>query len=172
MRRSRRSRIRGTSTAPTAAPSATPAADPRTKQLNDDFQALVDGDRLAFYPDWPAPGFYDAQVSSVQKVITGQIGAHEALTELADYYKENTASIRVCERLGMEHLGETDRYYGVRVELFRARAEKEPPMNADERRWIELGATTAPRDVRKVSRDGPIVRSSWDTGRRARDRIR
>jgi raffinose/stachyose/melibiose transport system substrate-binding protein len=75
------------------APSATPAADPRTKQLNDDFQALVDGDRLAFYPDWPAPGFYDAQVSSVQKVITGQIGAHEALTELADYYKENTASV-------------------------------------------------------------------------------
>ncbi|MFJ6676945.1 ABC transporter substrate-binding protein [Actinosynnema sp. NPDC091369] len=75
------------------APSATPATDPRTKQLNDDFQALVDGDRLAFYPDWPAPGFYDAQVSSVQKVITGQIGAHEALTELADYYKENTASV-------------------------------------------------------------------------------
>jgi len=26
-------------------------------------------------------------------VITGQIGAHEALTEMADYYKENTASV-------------------------------------------------------------------------------
>jgi RimJ/RimL family protein N-acetyltransferase len=52
---------------------------------------------------------------------------------LAVVYKENTASIRVCKRLGMEHLGETDRYYGVRVELFRGRAEKEPPMNADER---------------------------------------
>jgi RimJ/RimL family protein N-acetyltransferase len=52
---------------------------------------------------------------------------------LAVVYKENEASLRVCERLGMEHLGETDRYYGVTVELFRARAEKEPPMNADER---------------------------------------
>jgi RimJ/RimL family protein N-acetyltransferase len=52
---------------------------------------------------------------------------------LAVVYRENEASLRVCERLGMEHLGETDRYYGVTVELFRARAEKEPQMNADER---------------------------------------
>lgn len=37
-------------------------------------------------------------------------------------YKQNEPSVRVCERLGMEHLGETDRYYGVRVELFRLRA--------------------------------------------------
>jgi raffinose/stachyose/melibiose transport system substrate-binding protein len=75
------------------APSDTPAADPKTKKLNDDFKAISDADGLAFYPDWPAPGFYDAQVSSVQKVITGQIGAHEALTEMADYYKENTAGV-------------------------------------------------------------------------------
>ncbi|MFD1147543.1 ABC transporter substrate-binding protein [Saccharothrix hoggarensis] len=70
-----------------------PAADPKSKQLNDDFAALVDGDRLAFYPDWPAPGFYDVQVSSVQKLITGQLGPHEVLTELSDYYKENLASV-------------------------------------------------------------------------------
>lgn len=38
-------------------------------------------------------------------------------------YKENAPSIRVCERLGMEHLGATDRYYGVKVELFRLRPE-------------------------------------------------
>ncbi|MFI9011060.1 ABC transporter substrate-binding protein [Actinosynnema sp. NPDC053489] len=74
-------------------PGAAPAADPRTRQLNDDFTALDDADRLAFYPDWPAPGFYDAQVSSVQKLITGQLGPHEVLTELADYYRENTASV-------------------------------------------------------------------------------
>src|SRR5688500_6690185 len=54
---------------------------------------------------------------------------------LAVVYRENEACLRVCERLGMEHLGETDRYYGVRVELFRARAEKEAPMNADARGW-------------------------------------
>lgn len=34
-------------------------------------------------------------------------------------YKENEPSVRVCERLGMEHIGETDRYYGVTIELFR-----------------------------------------------------
>jgi RimJ/RimL family protein N-acetyltransferase len=38
---------------------------------------------------------------------------------LAIVYKENAPSIRVCERLGMEHVGRTDRYYGVTVELFR-----------------------------------------------------
>jgi raffinose/stachyose/melibiose transport system substrate-binding protein len=75
------------------APSDTPVADPKTKQLNDDFKTISEADRLAFYPDWPAPGFYDAQVSSVQKLITGQLGPHEVLTELGDYYKENTASV-------------------------------------------------------------------------------
>ena len=36
-------------------------------------------------------------------------------------YKENKPSLRVCRRLGMEHIGETDRYYGVDLELFRTR---------------------------------------------------
>ncbi|NUT46240.1 MAG: extracellular solute-binding protein [Saccharothrix sp.] len=75
------------------APSGTPATDPATVRLNDDFKALSDADKLAFYPDWPAPGFYDAQVTSVQKLIAGQLGPHEVLTEMADYYKENTASV-------------------------------------------------------------------------------
>lgn len=75
------------------APSAAPAADPRTRQLNDDFKAISDADRLAFYPDWPAPGFYDVQVSAVQKLITGELGPHEVLTELADYYREHLASV-------------------------------------------------------------------------------
>ena len=42
---------------------------------------------------------------------------------LAVVYRENEPSLRVCRRLGMEHLGATDRYYGVTLELFRARAE-------------------------------------------------
>jgi RimJ/RimL family protein N-acetyltransferase len=42
---------------------------------------------------------------------------------LAVVYRENEASLRVCARLGMEHVGQTDRYYGVTLELFRARAE-------------------------------------------------
>lgn len=35
-------------------------------------------------------------------------------------YPENTASQRVCERIGMRRLGPTDAYYNVRMELFAA----------------------------------------------------
>ena len=35
---------------------------------------------------------------------------------------ENTASQRVCERIGMRHLGQTDAYYNTRSELFERRA--------------------------------------------------
>ena len=34
-------------------------------------------------------------------------------------YKENLPSQAVCRRLGMIHVGETDRYYGTELELFR-----------------------------------------------------
>lgn len=33
-------------------------------------------------------------------------------------YPGNTASQRVCERIGMRHLGQSDAYYNVRMELF------------------------------------------------------
>ncbi|MCO1576939.1 extracellular solute-binding protein [Crossiella sp. SN42] len=70
-----------------------PAADARTKVLNDDFTALVQGDGLAFYPDWPAPGYYDAMVSGTQKLITGAAPPHQVLTELAKPYQENLATV-------------------------------------------------------------------------------
>jgi RimJ/RimL family protein N-acetyltransferase len=36
-------------------------------------------------------------------------------------YPENTASQAVCRRLGMESIGETDRWYGIRCLAFRIR---------------------------------------------------
>ncbi|MFC6092253.1 ABC transporter substrate-binding protein [Saccharothrix lopnurensis] len=75
------------------APGDAPATDPGVARLNEDFRELSAGDRLAFYPDWPVPGFYDAQVTAVQKLITGELGPHEVLTELADYYRENLAGV-------------------------------------------------------------------------------
>ncbi|MBG0567598.1 GNAT family N-acetyltransferase [Actinoplanes aureus] len=39
-------------------------------------------------------------------------------TVLAVSYPENTASQAVCRRLGMRHLGQTDRYYNLTCELF------------------------------------------------------
>ena len=42
------------------------------------------------------------------------------LTEVyAVTYPENAASQAVCRRIGMEHLGQTDRYYDLTSELFR-----------------------------------------------------
>jgi len=34
----------------------------------------------------------------------------------------NTASQKVCERIGMQHLGQTTRYYNALCELFEATA--------------------------------------------------
>ncbi|MFD9005186.1 extracellular solute-binding protein [Streptomyces sp. NPDC059582] len=45
--------------------------DPKSKQLIADFNTLSARDGLAFYPDWPVPGFYDVLVSETQKLITG-----------------------------------------------------------------------------------------------------
>lgn len=42
---------------------------------------------------------------------------------LAVVYPDNARSIAVCQRLGMTHLGRTDRYFGVTLELFRIRDE-------------------------------------------------
>ncbi|WP_328459721.1 GNAT family N-acetyltransferase [Actinoplanes sp. NBC_00393] len=39
-------------------------------------------------------------------------------TVLAVTWPENTASQAVCRRLGMRHLGQTDRYYNMTCELF------------------------------------------------------
>ena len=41
-------------------------------------------------------------------------------TVVAVTHSENTASQTVCERIGMVHLGQTDRYYTTRCELFSA----------------------------------------------------
>ncbi|MFD7658323.1 ABC transporter substrate-binding protein [Actinosynnema sp. NPDC059797] len=75
------------------APGDAPPADPGVAALNEGFRELSAADRLAFYPDWPVPGFYDAQVTAVQKLITGELQPHEVLTELADYYEENLAGV-------------------------------------------------------------------------------
>ncbi|MCX4762528.1 extracellular solute-binding protein [Streptomyces sp. NBC_01275] len=45
--------------------------DPKAKELIANFNTLSDRDGLAFYPDWPVPGFYDVLVSETQKLLTG-----------------------------------------------------------------------------------------------------
>jgi RimJ/RimL family protein N-acetyltransferase len=59
----------------------------------------------------------------------GRVLAHgfaSGLTEIfAITYPQNAPSQAVCRRLGMEHLGSTDRYYNVTSELFRIRAPQD-----------------------------------------------
>ncbi|MFD1046637.1 ABC transporter substrate-binding protein [Kibdelosporangium lantanae] len=67
--------------------------DAKAKEVNDNFAALSSQDRLAFYPDWPAPGYYDVLVSAVQKLITGSATPDQVLDEIAKPYQENLANV-------------------------------------------------------------------------------
>ncbi|MHC5906101.1 ABC transporter substrate-binding protein [Streptomyces sp. S6] len=60
--------------------------DPKSRQLITDFNTLSARDGLAFYPDWPVPGFYDVLVSETQKLITGSERPEEYLDAVKKAY--------------------------------------------------------------------------------------
>ncbi|WP_328507059.1 MULTISPECIES: ABC transporter substrate-binding protein [unclassified Streptomyces] len=70
---------------------ADPAAitDPRAKELIADFNALSEKDGLAFYPDWPVPGFYDVLVSETQKLMTGSADPDAYLDAIGEAYEKD-----------------------------------------------------------------------------------
>ncbi|MBT2234241.1 ABC transporter substrate-binding protein [Nonomuraea sp. NEAU-A123] len=74
---------------------ADPAAitDPKSKELIDNFNKLTSQDQLAFYPDWPAPGYYDVLVAGVQNLINGSKPPAKVLDEIAQPYTENLADL-------------------------------------------------------------------------------
>ncbi|NUR88247.1 MAG: extracellular solute-binding protein [Nonomuraea sp.] len=74
---------------------ADPAAitDPKSKELIETFGKVTAQDGLAFYPDWPAPGYYDVLVAGVQNLITGKKAPAAVLDELAKPYTDNLADI-------------------------------------------------------------------------------
>ncbi|WP_217179661.1 extracellular solute-binding protein [Streptomyces sp. AC495_CC817] len=63
--------------------------DPRAKELIADFNALAEKDGLAFYPDWPVPGFYDVLVSETQKLITGGADPDAFLDAIGEAYEKD-----------------------------------------------------------------------------------
>ncbi|GAA0377274.1 sugar ABC transporter substrate-binding protein [Acrocarpospora corrugata] len=73
---------------------ADPAAitDAKSKELVENFNKLSAQDGLAFYPDWPAPGYYDVLVAGVQGLINGT-APDAVLDEIAGPYNENLADI-------------------------------------------------------------------------------
>lgn len=60
--------------------------DPKAKSLIANFNTLSRRDGLAFYPDWPVPGFYDVLVSETQKLITGSGNPDDYLDALQEAY--------------------------------------------------------------------------------------
>jgi raffinose/stachyose/melibiose transport system substrate-binding protein len=66
--------------------------DTKSKDLIANFNTLNENDGLAFYPDWPAPGYYDVLVAGVQKLINGTAPS-SVLDEIAKPYNDNLKSI-------------------------------------------------------------------------------
>lgn len=62
--------------------------DERSSELIEAFNTVVESDGLAFYPDWPAPGYYDTLVAGVQDLINGDATPDEFLDNIAGPYQE------------------------------------------------------------------------------------
>ncbi|MET0296386.1 MAG: extracellular solute-binding protein [Microbacterium sp.] len=69
--------------------------DPKSQELIGVFNGILDADGLSFYPDWPAPGFYDVIVQELQGLITGTQDAATTNENLGVQYAEGTAAFRV-----------------------------------------------------------------------------
>jgi raffinose/stachyose/melibiose transport system substrate-binding protein len=74
---------------------ADPAAitNPKAQELIANFNKLNGSDGLAFYPDWPAPGYYDVLVAGLQNLINGTKSPEQVLGDLAKPYNDNLASV-------------------------------------------------------------------------------
>ncbi|GAA0372572.1 extracellular solute-binding protein [Actinoallomurus spadix] len=66
--------------------------DPKNKKLIENYQTLAKNDALGFYPDWPAPGYYDVLVAGTQKLINGTASPNAVLDGFAKPYNENLAN--------------------------------------------------------------------------------
>ncbi|MER5176842.1 extracellular solute-binding protein [Streptomyces sp. NPDC002896] len=67
---------------------ASAITDEQSKALIENFNTLSTNDGLAFYPDWPVPGFYDVLVSETQKLITGKAKPDAYLDALQKAYDD------------------------------------------------------------------------------------
>jgi raffinose/stachyose/melibiose transport system substrate-binding protein len=67
----------------------TKVTDPKVKELIQNFSDLTKSDGLAFYPDWPAAGYYDTLVSNVQELIGGTKTVAKFLDDIGAAYRDN-----------------------------------------------------------------------------------
>ncbi|NUR01241.1 MAG: extracellular solute-binding protein [Streptomyces sp.] len=70
------------------APDPSAITDPKARDLNSTYADLSRSNALAYYPDWPVPGFYDVLVSETQKLITSSEDPDAYLSHLQKAYDE------------------------------------------------------------------------------------
>lgn len=62
--------------------------DPKAQDLIGNFNTLLKQNGLAFYPDWPVPGYYNVLVSNVQNLMSGQDSPSQFLDSIAKSYQQ------------------------------------------------------------------------------------
>jgi raffinose/stachyose/melibiose transport system substrate-binding protein len=67
--------------------------DPHAQESATMFAGIAESDGLAYYADWPAPGFYDFQVKSLQSLLTGTLSVAQFNDAIAKFYQDYAAQI-------------------------------------------------------------------------------
>jgi len=67
--------------------------DPKDQKLIENFNTISSNDGLAFYPDWPVPGYYDVLVAGFQGLINGSKTPNQVLDSIAKPYEEGVQEI-------------------------------------------------------------------------------
>jgi raffinose/stachyose/melibiose transport system substrate-binding protein len=67
--------------------------DPKNKKLITEFNTVNSADGLAFYPDWPVPGYYDVLVSGFQGLINETKTPEQVLSTIAKPYQDGVKDI-------------------------------------------------------------------------------
>jgi raffinose/stachyose/melibiose transport system substrate-binding protein len=68
--------------------------DTHVKELNQAFSTIVQNDGLAFYPDWPAPGYMDVLGGALQELISGTKTPAQFLDAIAGPYNDYKKSLQ------------------------------------------------------------------------------
>lgn len=68
--------------------------DQHSKDAAAMFATISENDGLAYYADWPAPGYYDFQVKNLQNLLTGAMSVTEFNDAIGKFYHDYAAQIR------------------------------------------------------------------------------
>ena len=68
--------------------------DPKNRELIDNFNAINSADGLAFYPDWPVPGYYDVLVSGFQSLINQSKTPADVIASISEPYETGVETIK------------------------------------------------------------------------------